>query len=42
MIKYRNHLEEYLWFWEDVKTFQRKDTIRRFERRKVTTESLKK
>ena len=42
MIKYRNHLEEYLWFWEDVKTFQRKDTALRFEPRKVTKEFLKK
>jgi len=42
MIKYRNHLEEYLWHFEVVKTFERKDTRYRFEPRSITTESLKK
>ena len=37
MIKYRNHIEEYLWFFEDVKTFQRKDTRYRFKPKTVTT-----
>lgn len=42
MLKYRNHLEEYLWHFEVVKTFDRKDIEYRFRPMNITTESLKK